>query len=85
MEGGMEALLTKVSAEYILSDETVDALGALRQGFQSLRSAIQRQETLNWWGAEMPDYAAFKSLTTYVRFPGKCAELAGELRPDHRC
>jgi hypothetical protein len=82
MEGGIEALLMKVSAEYFLSGDDIDALGALRQGFQSLRNTIQRQEPLSWWASEMPDYAAFKSLATFMSgFLGSGQNLRGEFDP----
>jgi hypothetical protein len=66
IEGGVEALLAKISAERHLTADDVDVLGAVRQGFQSLREAIKKKERLPWWGSEAEQYAAFKELAIYA-------------------
>jgi hypothetical protein len=66
IEGGVEALLAKISAERHLTADDVDVLGSVRQGFQSLRGAIKKNERLPWWGSEAEQYAAFKELTIYT-------------------
>ncbi|MGC7096538.1 hypothetical protein ACPZ19_17815 [Amycolatopsis lurida] len=65
MEGGIEALLTKVAAERELSDREVARLGALRQAFQRLREAIQCGEELPWHSSGTTEYSAFKSLSCF--------------------
>lgn len=66
IEGRVEALMAKISAERHLTNDDIDALGAVRQGFQSLRSVIKRGEPLPWWGSEIEQYAAFKELGVYT-------------------
>jgi hypothetical protein len=66
IEGRVEALLAKISAERHLTGDDVDALGAVRQGFQSLRGVIKKGEPLPWWGSEIEQYAAFKELAIYT-------------------
>jgi hypothetical protein len=66
IEGRVEALLAKISAERELSPKDKAALGAVRQGFQSLRNAIEKDEPLPWWGSEVEPYAAFKDLAVYT-------------------
>jgi hypothetical protein len=62
VEGRLEALLAKISAERRLSRDDINALGALRQGFQSIRHAIKKKEPLAWWESETEAYAALKGL-----------------------
>lgn len=64
IEGKLEALLAKIVVEYVLSDDEIDSLGALRQGFQMLRQSIQHTEPLQWWASGSPAYVAFKALAT---------------------
>jgi hypothetical protein len=66
IEGRVEALLAKISAERVRSGDDIDVLGAVRQGFQSLRGAIKKEERLPWWGSEAEPYAAFKALAVYT-------------------
>ena len=66
IEGGAESLLVKISVEHQLSDDQVDALGALRQAFQMLREAVRVEESLGWWSSNQEQYAAFKGLVVYV-------------------
>jgi hypothetical protein len=66
MEAGVEALLTQVSATHVLTEPEIAAFGALRQGFQQLRTAMQRRQMLDWWGSDVPDYLAFKDLATFA-------------------
>ena len=47
-EGGLEALLARIASEHRLSDEDVNALGAVRQGFQRLREVIRSRQELPW-------------------------------------
>jgi hypothetical protein len=66
IEGRVEALLAKISAERELSDDDINVLGAVRQGFQSLRGAIKKEERLPWLGSEVEPYTAFKALAVYT-------------------
>jgi hypothetical protein len=66
IEGRVEALLAKVSAERELSDGDLGAPGAVRQGLHSLRAAIKDEEPLPWWGSEVEQYAALKNLAVYT-------------------
>ena len=66
IEGRVEALLARISAEHELSTDDIDALGAMRQGFQSLRGAIKRNEPLEWRSSEAKPYLAFKGLAAYT-------------------
>lgn len=66
VEGRVEALLAKISAERELTEHDIAALGGVRQGFQSIRLAIKKKEPLNWWASEVPEYAAFKGLAAYT-------------------
>lgn len=70
-EGKVEALLSKVASERLLSDDDINLLGGIRQGFQSLRKAIRDGKSLNWWSSSHPEYAAFKGLCSY------CSEMLG--------
>jgi hypothetical protein len=64
--GRVESLLAKISAERKLSQDDIDVLGAVRQGFKSIRSVIKKGEPLPWWGSEVESYLAFKSLAVYT-------------------
>lgn len=66
IEGHVEALLARVSAEHDLSEDDIDVLGGVRQGFQSLRREIQRNEPLDWRSSEAKPYLAFKGLASYT-------------------
>lgn len=66
VEGHVEALLARISAEHELSEDDIDALGEVRQGFQSLRGAIKRNEPLEWRSSEAKEYLAFKGLAAYT-------------------
>ncbi len=66
VEGHVEALLARISAEHELSEDDIDALGGVRQGFQSLRGAIKRNEPLEWRSSEAKEYLAFKGLAAYT-------------------
>jgi hypothetical protein len=66
VEGRVEALLARISAEHELSEDDIDALGGVRQGFQSLRGAIKRNEPLEWQSSDSKDYLAFKGLAAYT-------------------
>lgn len=58
VEGKVEALLAKIAAERELSDNDIDALGGVRQAFQSIRGAIQQKKSLNWLGSDDEEYAS---------------------------
>lgn len=64
IDGNIESLLVKVSAERSLTADEVSALAATRQAFQQLRKAIENDRPLNWWAADLAEYSAFKSLAT---------------------
>ncbi|WP_439657752.1 hypothetical protein ACSHWB_35935 [Lentzea sp. HUAS TT2] len=66
MEGGIEALLTKVCAERILSDSDVEALGSLRQAFQQLRKSMRRNRKLPWHFSGAAEYVAMKNLAVFM-------------------
>ena len=66
IEGDVESLLAKISVERCLSEDDINALGAVRQGFKSIRSAIRKGKPLPWWGSETEQYAAFKELALYT-------------------
>lgn len=66
MEGGIEALLTKVCAERIPTDSDVEALGSLRQAFQQLRETIRDNRDLAWYSSGATEYFAFKSLSVFM-------------------
>jgi hypothetical protein len=61
-EGEIEALMAQLAAERTLSDQDIDVLGGIRQAFKVLRRKVRRDEPLNWWAADVEEYAAFKSL-----------------------
>lgn len=66
IEGRFEALLVMVCSERCLTGKERDILGAMRQGFQQLREAIKLGQNVEWRGAEVTPYVAFKSLSVYV-------------------
>ena len=66
IEGHVEALLARISAEHELCENDIDALGGIRQGFQSLRGAIKANEPLEWRSSEAKEYLAFKGLAAYT-------------------
>jgi hypothetical protein len=81
IEGNVEALLAKISAERCLTDRDIDALGAVRQGFQSLRSVIKQRKPLPWWGSEIEQYTAFKELALYTTKLLSTYSRPGQARP----
>ncbi|TMQ91327.1 hypothetical protein ETD83_31410 [Actinomadura soli] len=64
IEGAIEALLAKVAGDRQLSDQDIEVLGRMRQGFQSLRKAIREDRNLDW--RETANYQSFKSLAAYT-------------------
>lgn len=65
-EGGIEALLAKVASERFLSQDDIDVLGGVRQGFQALREAIRAEQALAWHASNIEQYSALKGLCAYV-------------------
>lgn len=65
IEGEIEALLAKVAGERCLSKDDVDVLGAVREGFQTLRHAIQAGESLAHQKSRF-EYSAFKGVCVYT-------------------
>jgi hypothetical protein len=65
IEGGIEALLAKVAGERFLSDDDIDVLGAVREGFQTLRKAIRDGVRLADRGSRF-EYSAFKGVCVYA-------------------
>ncbi|MEV6183977.1 hypothetical protein, partial [Streptomyces sp. NPDC052015] len=63
VEGEVEALMAKLAAEHLLSEDQINMLGGVRQAFKVLRRAIGQGQPLNWWSSEAEPYAAFKSLS----------------------
>ena len=47
-EGGVEAIVVKLSAERFLTTEDIRTLGLFRQGYQRLREAIRDDKDLGW-------------------------------------
>jgi hypothetical protein len=66
IEGGVESLLVKVAADRWLTEDQIDALGATRQAFQSLRRAIRDRQELKWTYDNEPQYVALKVLAAYI-------------------
>jgi hypothetical protein len=65
IEGEIEALLAKVASERFLSDDDIDVLGAVREGFQTLRKAIR--EGVSLADRESPfKYSVFKGICVYT-------------------
>lgn len=65
-EGGLEALLAKIASEHCLSEDDLNALGAVRQGFQRLRQVIRHRRELPWHSSNVDEYLALKGLCAYV-------------------
>lgn len=65
-EASVEALMVKLSSEFILTNEDIASLGKFRQAFQSLRESISRNEKLQWSFSEHSEYLTFKRLSTYI-------------------
>ncbi|MEU9887911.1 hypothetical protein [Sphaerisporangium sp. NPDC051011] len=81
VEGELESLLVRITAERTLSDRDCTLLGCFRQGFQSLRRSITAERRLRsrirhprthqlveiWWdSSDSPPYLAFKALSGHV-------------------
>jgi hypothetical protein len=66
IEGGVESLLVKVAADRRLTEDQIDALGATRQAFQSLRRAIRDRQELKWTYDNEPHYVALKVLAAHM-------------------
>ena len=66
MEGGVESILVKLTAERTLSQSSIENLGKFRQAFQILRETIRDDQPLEWSASHHPEYLAFKQLNTYV-------------------
>ncbi len=64
-EGEIEALLAKVAGERFLSDDDIDVLGAVREGFQTLRKAIRDGVRLADRASHF-EYSAFKGVCVYA-------------------
>jgi hypothetical protein len=65
IEGEIEALLAKVAGERFLSEDDVDVLGAVREGFQELRKAIREGVSLAD-GKSRFEYSFFKGVCVYT-------------------
>jgi hypothetical protein len=65
-EGALEALLAKLASERCLTDQDIDVLGGVRQGFQSLRESIRAGKNLDWRDSNSECYSAFKGLCSYT-------------------
>ncbi len=65
-EGGVEALLVKMSSEPRLVPEYAQDLGRFRQGYQQLREAIRENVSLDWSSSEDARYRAFKKYACSV-------------------
>ncbi len=65
-EGGVEAVLVRLAAEYPLGPAEVEMLGKFRQAYQSIREAIRADRELSWGASDHPEYAAFKRLACGV-------------------
>ena len=78
-EGRVEALLVKLATERQLSRHEARLLGCFRQGYQTLRKAIQSDRAVGmsprgsgqhvadeWLWSESPSYVAFKALAVNV-------------------
>jgi hypothetical protein len=65
IEGEIEALLAKVAGERFLSEDDVDVLGAVREGFQTLRKAIREGESLADRKSRF-EYSVFKGVCVYT-------------------
>jgi hypothetical protein len=71
-EGGFEALMVKVASEKKLNDASRQLLAGFRQGYQSLRERIHKDQPLIWWATDIhtdrqgfKEYRAFKALAEY--------------------
>ena len=63
-EGEIEALMARLAAERTLNPDDLDMLGSLRQAFKVVRRTIRADQPLSWTADNIPDYAAFKKLTS---------------------
>lgn len=61
-EGEIESLMAKLAADRLLSDEDINMLGSLRQGFKAVRRKIRADKPIEWSSSGNFEYAAFKSL-----------------------
>ncbi len=66
LEGRYEALLVMLCSDRILSDDDTRVLGAMRQGLQQLRNAIEDRTYLAWWSSEAESYRSLKLLASHV-------------------
>ncbi len=62
-EGGIEAILVKLSSERKLNSEEMETLGLFRQAFQQLRESIREKNNMDWQ-RESPEYKLLKELTS---------------------
>jgi len=64
-EGGIEAILAKISSERTLEADEIQTLGLYRQAYQQLRQSI-RDKTLMLWGPNTSRYLLFQELSAHV-------------------
>jgi hypothetical protein len=65
IEGEIEALLAKIAGERFLSDDDINVLGAVREGFQTLRKAIREGVSLAGRASQF-EYSVFKGVCIYT-------------------
>lgn len=63
-EGGIEALIVKMTCQRALQPEDTAIMARFREAFQSLRESIRANEELAWRGTT-EEYEAFKALSAW--------------------
>jgi hypothetical protein len=65
-EGGVEAILVRLSTELNLDDKDVEHLGRFRQAYRRLRENIRANRALPWASSDHEEYVTFKALACHL-------------------
>ena len=65
-EGRLETLLLRIACDRSLSKADINALGALRQAFKTVRLAIYHKTPLDWRSSDHGHYAALKTYAAHT-------------------